>query len=200
MSVEHSTQALGAIATVIASLIAASVSFVNLTLNKEQKTSEFRQAWIDGLRQDLSTFFACARAFARVTEELRGFGGGNREGAPLAMTDDKISEIRYQAAEARYRIQLRLNFKEDDHKELFRLMQAAVEAQNNTMAGKGDTPTTMKAIEAAAAYAPQILKSEWERVKRGEFAFRMARNWIAPAIFLLSLLFVFALLTGIINL
>lgn len=183
-------QSLAAIATFVAALIAAAFSFVNLTLNKEQKTSEFRQAWIDGLREDLAAFFAGVRAFARATEELKSAASASRAALPLAMTPEKISDIRYQAAETRYRIQLRLNLKEPEHKELLRLMQVAVDEQNKFLADKSDVARTLQAIENAADYAPKILKAEWERVKRGELAFRLARNWIAPAIVLISLLFV----------
>jgi hypothetical protein len=190
-------QSVAAIATVIAALIAAAVSFVNLTLNKEQKTSEFRQAWIDGLREDLASFFACARAFARAAEELKVFGSnGATGGTYLAITAEKVSEIRFQVAETRYRIQLRLNPKEAEHKELLRLMQVAIEAQQSVLQGKGDTVSTLRAIETAAEFAPQILKTEWERVKKGEFAFRAARNWVAPMIFFVSMLFIFCLWAG----
>jgi hypothetical protein len=190
MLAEQSKQSLTAIATVIAALIAAAMSFVNLTLNKEQKTSEFRQAWIDGLRQDLAAFFACARAFARATQELKVFGKGSKEGAPLAMTEQQIGDIRYQVAENRYRIQLRLNPSEAKHQELLSLMQVALDAQNSMLAGEGDTSSILEAVEKAAALSTQVLKSEWERVKRGELAFRVARNWVAPIVFFGSLLFV----------
>lgn len=36
-----------------AAMIAAFVSFLGLIIGKEQKTSEFRQAWIDALRSEL---------------------------------------------------------------------------------------------------------------------------------------------------
>jgi hypothetical protein len=62
---------LAPIATVVAALITAVISFVNLTLSKEQKTSEFRQAWIDGLRGDLAIFFSSARALCRTMQETR---------------------------------------------------------------------------------------------------------------------------------
>jgi hypothetical protein len=196
MQTELPAQAIAAIATVVASLIAAAISFVNLTLNKEQKTSEFRQAWIDGLREDLSSFFACSRAFARASEEFKILGPVKDNAMYLAISAEKVSEIRYQVAETRYRIQLRLNLAEAEHKELLRLMQSATEAQQNALHGQCDTAATLKAIEAAVDYAPQILKSEWERVKRGEFAFRAVRNWIAPAIFVLSFLFIVLVASG----
>lgn len=189
-------QSIAAIATIIAALMAGAISFVNLTLTKEQKTSEFRQAWIDALREDLATFFATARAFARATQELHAFGKGSKDAVPLAFTEEKISELRYQIAETRYRIQLRLNPQELEHKELLRLMQAAIEGQQKMLAGTGDTAKTLQAVETAAAYAPQILKSEWKRVKQGELAFRLARNWFAPFIILAPLAFVILLWVG----
>jgi len=45
-----------AIGAMIAALIAAVVSLLGLIISKEQKTSEFRQAWIDALRSDLTAF------------------------------------------------------------------------------------------------------------------------------------------------
>ena len=196
MQPELPAQSVAAIATIIAAVMAGAISFVNLTLTKEQKTSEFRQAWIDALREDLATFFATARAFARATQELQAFGKGAKEGAPMAFTEEKISELRYQIAETRYRIQLRLNPEELEHKELLRLMQVAIEGQQRMLAGAGETATTLQAVETAAAYAPQILKAEWNRVKQGELAFRLARNWFAPVVILAPIVFVILLWAG----
>lgn len=75
-------------------------------------------------------------------------------------------------------------------------MKNAIEKQQQMLFGKGDTNSVLQAIEAAAEYAPQILKTEWERVKDGELPYRLARNWIAPIIFLGSLIFVILLWTG----
>lgn len=196
MSIELPAESVAAIATIVTALIAAAITFVNLTLTKEQKTSEFRQIWIDALRQDLSSFFATARTFARASQESIAFGGGSKEGAPMALTEEKISDLRYQIAETHYRIQLRLNPKEAEHEELLRLMQVAIEKQQNMLAGKGDTKTILQAIEVAAKYAPQILKTEWERVKSGELPYRLTRNWIAPITFFGSLLLVALLWSG----
>lgn len=193
---ELPTGSIVAIATVVASLIAGAISFVNLTLTKEQKTSEFRQAWIDALREDLATFFASTRAFARATQETRGYKGHIESDAPFPMTEEKISDLRYQVAETRYRIQLRLNPKEAEHAELLRLMQVAITKQQDVLLGEGVTANALLAVESAAAYAPQILKSEWERVKKGELPFRLARNWLAPLIVILSIAFIFLLWTG----
>jgi hypothetical protein len=44
------------LATISAALIAGYFSFVTLINSKEQKTSEFRQNWIDSLRNDIAEF------------------------------------------------------------------------------------------------------------------------------------------------
>lgn len=194
------TESIAAIATIIASLIAAAISFVNLTLTKEQKTSEFRQAWIDALRQDLATFFATARAFARASQELQHFGAGAQGGAPLSFTEQKISDLRYQIAETRYRIQLRLNPREPEHAELLRLMQTAIDRQQGALANPSSTDEVLQAVERAAEFSTQILKTEWERVKQGELPFRIARNWVAPITFGASVLLVALLWLGKVHL
>ena len=71
-----------------------------------------------------------------------------------------------------------------------RMMQAAIEAQQQMLAGRGDTDAILQAIEVAANYAPQVLKTEWKRVKHGELPYRVVRNWVAPIIFFGALLFI----------
>lgn len=183
-------QSIAALATVVASLITAAVSFVTLTLTKEQKTSEFRQVWIDGLREEIAGFLAAARAFARAAEILNTYGPDYKEKTHLRISDEKIGDLRYQAAETLSKIQLRLNATEPEHIELLRLLRRAVDEQNKMLKEKTSIDETMKAIEMATKYAQPVLKKEWERVKAGELPFRIARNWVAPAIATLSLLFI----------
>lgn len=51
-----------AIGAIAAALIAGLVSLLGLIISKEQKTSEFRQAWIDALRKELSAVIAHTNA------------------------------------------------------------------------------------------------------------------------------------------
>lgn len=53
---EIPTQYIPMIGTISAAIIVGITTFVVSVLSKEQKTSEFRQAWIDGLRNDISEF------------------------------------------------------------------------------------------------------------------------------------------------
>jgi hypothetical protein len=72
-------------------------------------------------------------------------------------------------------------------------MTAAVEKQQKAIAGQAKTEEVLAAVEAAATFAPQVLKVEWERVKQGELPFRIVRNWVAPIVVGLGLAFVAAL-------
>lgn len=193
-------QSVAAIATLVAALITGAVSFVNLTLTKEQKISEFRQTWIDALRNDLASFLGAARAFARAVETLHTFGPEYKEKAALLISDQKVGDLRYQAAETFSRIKLRLNACEPEHIELLRLLRHAIDEQNLMLTNKSSVDATLAAIDAANEYARTVLKAEWKRVKEGELAFRMARNWVTPAIFVISIAIIFLVWNGTIQL
>jgi hypothetical protein len=182
-------QALIAIGTVAAALIAAALSYVNLTLTKEQKTSEFRQAWIDGLREDLSKFFAALRTVARA-EGAFYKTGENYEKQNFPWSREQVAGQRQAASEMIYRIKLRLNPDEEAHIKLYELLQLALTEQKNLKKTSFDSDPTIKAIDSASDYARPVLKAEWLRVKAGERPFRIARNWVAPGIIGLCLVFI----------
>ena len=196
MATELPVYSIVAMATVTASLIAATIASVNLTLTKELKTSEFRQAWINDLREDLSVFFACARAFARATEEQHRFSETKASENAFKISAEKVSDIRYQVAEVYSRIMLRLNNEEVEHEELLRLMKVAISKQNEALATKSDSAETMKAIEAATDYSRPLIKKEWDRVKSGEPAYRHARNGAIICILILCLAVIFFVVNG----
>lgn len=184
-----------AIATVVAAVIAGLISVVTLTLTKEQKTSEFRQAWIDGLRQDLAEFLASARAMARASEELAAFGS-QYASTPFTMPASQIAEIRRAVAVVFYRIELRLNVDEPEHKELLRLLTRAIDEQNYQLQSQSfDVKSVLQVIETAAEYARPVLKAEWNRVKHGEPQFRRVRNLLVPAVFALCAFFAWFLVS-----
>jgi hypothetical protein len=173
----------------MAAFIAGAISLVALTLNKEQKISELRQAWIDGLRNDLSTLFATVRAFARATQEASHSAEKTNVESAIKFSDEHVSKFRYQVAETRYRIQLRLNPKEKDHIELLRLIKVAIHKQQEAIDGENETDQVMREIESAVEHSTKVLKSEWERVKKGEPQFRVV-NWVITLL-LISAVIVF---------
>ena len=186
MHTDLPAQAIAAVGTLVAALIAGAISFVNLTLTKELKTSEFRQAWIDGLREDLAKFFGAARAFARAVESHNECVSKNTEMPRLSISDEKVGDLRYQAAEMLSKIKLRLNPDETEHEELLRLLDEAINRQNEMLTSGSNATETIAAIERANAYARPVLKKEWKRVKQGELPFQIARNLLAPIIFVTS--------------
>jgi hypothetical protein len=182
------SQSLAATATVVAAVIAAGVSFLHLTLTKEQKISDFRQAWIDALREDLATFFSVSRAMARATDEAR-IPEDQKANYKFGFSEDQVREYRITVAQTYYKIKLRLNAGEAEHIRLLTLMDQAIEAQIATAQGKSDGSKTLPALEAAVDYSRPVLKSEWDRVKRGEPSFRIARNWVPPILLVLAITF-----------
>jgi hypothetical protein len=192
---ELSATALAATATAITTIVTTTVSFVTMSLTKELKTSEFRQAWIDGLRDDLSNFFGAARAFARAAESVQ-VHGATYQSAPLSFDPKQVGEFRYQAAEAFSRVKLRLNTKETEHVELLRLLRDALDQQNKMLAEKTSVLPVLTAIDAANEYAPQVLKREWERVKAGERPFRIARATFGVIAAVVLVVFLVYLMSG----
>lgn len=192
---ELSAAALAATATAITTVVTSAVSFVTMSLTKELKTSEFRQAWIDGLRDDLSKFFGASRAFARATQSVFLHGQGYQS-APLSFAPEQIGEFRYQAAETLSKVKLRLNPSEAEHVELLRLMRNAVDRQNEMLATGSPVELVLTAIDTANDYAPQVLKREWERVKVGERSFRVARAFFGGIASVVLIAFVLLLWSG----
>ena len=186
-------QAIVAIATIIAALIAGLISFVNLTLSKEQKTSEFRQAWIDALIEDLSGFFSAVSAVARADAAVYA-NGDNFSKTNRSSDAEQIAEQRLIAMQTLYRIKIRLNPNEVEHTELLRLLDRAIEELKKISEANPNSIKTIDAIDLAADFARPVLKAEWKRVKSGELPFRIARNWVAPILVILCLGFIAFLL------
>jgi hypothetical protein len=163
--------------TILVALIAGAVSLLTITLSKEQKVSEFRQAWIDALREDLATFLSCARAFARAMDARNSHGIETDDPGKKPFTSEKLGEIRSKAVEAYYRIKLRLNPEEEAHKELLRLLWQAIVDQNAVLESNAlPRINVLGSIDRAADFASPVLKTEWRRVKEGERPYRVARN------------------------
>ena len=176
MIVENSQIPFAPIATILAALITAIISFVNLILSKEQKTSEFRQAWIDGLRSDLAIFFSSARGLCRTMEEARSLNTTDDDIQNFKFSNDKVVNMRLAAAESLYRIKLRLNNNETEHNKLNLLLVSAINIQNSINIEKGKEYTqALDAIDIALSHSQYVLKIEWERVKKGELPFQIAK-------------------------
>jgi len=102
-----------AIGAIGAALIAAVVSLLGLIISKEQKTSEFRQAWIDALRADCTTYLAELNA---IIDALQG--GFESDSAKVEALGERYSSLN----KSTFSIQLRINHRENKTKELLGCM------------------------------------------------------------------------------
>lgn len=150
---------------IAAALIAALVSLVVVILSKDQKTSEFRQAWIDGLRDDTSKFVGTARTVVGVLEIFDG-----RKTTDTEVNDFFLSKFN-EMVESEFllsKIKLRLN--PDEHGKII----DAIEWFRD-----GKEPATSdeisQKVDEFVRDIQLVLKEEWERVKAGEKSFRILK-------------------------
>lgn len=163
--------------TIIAAVIAAIISLLGLLISKENKVSEFRQAWIDALREEIAAVIVHAHAI---------------HGAYLAKFPDNPEIWRNMRGdfvsinEAWAKIRLRLNPDEDPSKEILEALKKyeGIFLENNT------APDFSKLDEADRELLERtkvVLKEEWTRVKRGERTYRVA-TWLAGMLVVLGVL------------
>lgn len=145
-----------------AALVAGIISFVVTVLSKDQKTSEFRQAWIDGLRTDVADFAGIVGAMVAVAN-AKHLRGDDAQSYLLERHDDfaKMQSLITK-------IRLRLN--PDEHFEIL----AGLDFFG---AGTSSTKEQMdQAVDDVVVATQKILKSEWSRVKQGEPAFKWLKR------------------------
>jgi hypothetical protein len=169
-----------AVGAIGASIVAAMVSLVGLTVSKEQKVSELRQAWIDALRDDLAELVAHAHAIhgassAEYKTRLELWVG----------VKENFSGINRVSAS----VQLRLNPTESAAQTILSCMKELEVLLSS------DQRIDFKALadieRRLVAEAQSFLKAEWERVKRGEPAYRWAKStsWVGLILLVITLLY-----------
>src|SRR5271167_3688723 len=94
-----------AIATIAAALVAGGVAFLASVLSKEQKTSEFRQTWIDALREDISKLIGSTEVIIGIIR-FKVEAGKTQEAFDYFLDNDSVLR---ELAGTYYRIRLRLN-------------------------------------------------------------------------------------------
>ncbi|MBD8168684.1 hypothetical protein [Erwinia persicina] len=140
-------------APIIAALIAALSATFGLIITKENKISEFRQIWINELREALGEFVSKVTSLNVLTKTK-------------SVNSIQIFE---DITELESKVKLRLNLKKPsfEEQELIKLMsELKGSLDDETLNFQLKTP---KFHELSAA----ILKVEWERVKRGELRYRV---------------------------
>lgn len=169
------------IGAISAATIAGGISFLIAVLSKDQKTSEFRQAWIDGLRNEVAELISL---FLVITDTVRVM---LREGKTKEQIAEHLSQrdehfCKWEMADAR--IKLRLNPKEH-----YKLLAALLALRKFPKSGQLlDSSAADALVEEVITESQTVLKYEWKRVKRGEPVFvatkAISLSIIVAAIFL----------------
>lgn len=172
-------QALIPIGATVAALVAGFFSVLSLIVSKEQKISEFRQQWIDSLRQELSDYMAAVVSLSS-RRELQ------------SDTDTEFvketGNIQERVTATYTSIKLRVNPDDSDQKikslnrEVLRLLDEGRTLYND----KKWKEARVNCNELTEASIP-MLKEEWKRVKRGERIYVWSRR-VATGIFAISLI------------
>lgn len=178
---------------IIAASITGFIAFVGMLISKENKTSEFRQAWIDGLREDVVILIGA----------WRGYLDSKKPSSNLGEDADKVKfENALELKKSASRIKLRLNADDNkrtnSEKKLYLLMNEIL--NNQSIRTSDDT------IADLTNTTSLVLKEEWEKVKTGEKWFSRIKwflliivSLVAAALIIWFFLYI-ALSTGIINL
>lgn len=177
-------QTIVAVGAVLAALIAGAFSYLNLIISKEQKISEFRQAWIDALREDIAQYVAAISLLLSAHSALER----QKSGAPSWADHIKTIEAAFDKASRAYTaIALRIN-PNDKNRELKVLNVDFLTAVNavRMAARERRYEEARNMADELQVKAQPILKLEWERVKSGEPIFRASR-YIAGAILIVAM-------------
>lgn len=165
------------VGAILAACITGAISFIALVLAKEQKISEFRQAWIDALRSELSEFASQAR---RISTEKSRFNFKEICGTlseQLEARNEEVSrpdpfhENRQKLAQAYYLLRLRLNPDEPDNQKILNHLDNTYKILNER-AGSVRYDEVIQELDTLAHVSQVVLKSEWSRVKCGETTFK----------------------------
>lgn len=176
------------LAAVAAAFIAGYFSFVSLINSKEQKTSEFRQNWIDSLRKEISDFTASVYHIKYYYQQ----GSNNSDREFIA----GIKDIHIQYVSSSTSILLRINANESDrylklvNDEFLNTLNQILDLVNSS----NYDAASLKCTDLVNRAKP-LLKEEWGRVKAGERGYKISK-YFSMALFACTIIATVILLTA----
>jgi hypothetical protein len=156
-----------AIGSIVAAAIGGLVVFISTVLSKEQKTSEFRQMWIDDLRKDISQYISGTTEVVA----LNNYKKKDRE-AQTQFIEDNF-ELIHELQSLEHKIILRLN--PEKHQDLIDKVKKFRKEMISAYARSDRESREQALTEDLLSEVKSVLKNEWERVKRGEPTFRSVK-------------------------
>ena len=156
------------IGAVGAAFVTALASMLGLIISKESKVSEFRQAWVDALRAEMSTYLTNLE-YVRTAFKIE-----------RATLEERLSDVGPHLNvlnNAYFMISLRLNPNEPHARRILECMDEfeALVAAENAMENAFDDNAAGDVEKRFLAASKLLLKMEWDRVKKGELTFQIAK-------------------------
>jgi len=168
-----------AFGVVTAALLTGFFSFLNMVSAKENKVSEFRLAWIDGLRNEIADYTSAVQELVRI--EVRRFKTENQPYTAVYQATQEWLELSKDAFDKAIgnmsKIQLRLNpnhirEKPDSQEAILMVhINKAREQFNN-----GDYQAAFACCADIRSAAAPLLKTTWDLVKSGEPEYQKIRK------------------------
>jgi hypothetical protein len=160
--------------------VTGAVALLGLIITKESKVSEFRQAWIDGLRTEIAELLASIHLSLLLITNEDGTGVTDRDTLPAEAKSALATALR-EANIALFTIRLRLNPTEPDSIAMLTTLDKIEQLSNDNVA-LGEALASGKSSELEAdlvTQAKRVLSAEWARVKAGEPYFKWTRRFAA---------------------
>lgn len=169
-----------------AAIFTGLLSLVGLIISKENKTSEFRQQWIDSLRSEVSDLVGYFEVimiqsdfFAEKIKFKVGANISKEQAEYLNTIQDTIQKIH----SLHRKILLRLNPVE--HIDIISIL-SKIEAEYNSsslLSRKKIEPLIISLVNATQTE----LKAGWEQVKAGEPVFQRTKKYVSVGLFLFTI-------------
>lgn len=176
-----------ALAVLAASALGGLIAMANMVIGKEQKTSEARKDWIDGLRTNLATFFAHAQLLSLLWESKLQAVTISAVEHPKIPPEDAMKfrshhkELYGSMLAAFHDVQLRLG---TNQKEFATLITELDEIYRGLEGNTPDCHLQFRRKESSLREkSSSAMKTEWEKVRDGERSFRIVK-WFLYALVL----------------
>ncbi|MBV7469888.1 hypothetical protein [Aeromonas sp. sif0611] len=169
-----------------AALVAGFFAFMNLIASKENKTSEFRQDWINSLRDSISCYVSSLTYLSTLYKHHAERTGEKKDKFEMARD---VEEIYSKVNESYNDIIFRINDSEKNKegKQLNDTFLAALKKTRDHY-NKNELSEARTACDDVRNTAKPLLKFEWKRVKNGEMNYRISKYFS-----------IFVLLIGVIS-
>lgn len=156
-----------------AALVAGFFAFMNLIASKENKVSEFRQDWINSLRDSISCYVSSLTYLSTLYKHHSERSGEKKDKFEMARD---VEEIYSKVNESYNDIIFRINDieKDDEGKRINDAFLAAL-SKTRDHYNKNELAEARSACDPLRDAAKPLLKFEWKRVKNGELNYRLSK-------------------------